>query len=135
MPIKKLMPTFSLEGERVLALEQIVPEAFADGGINWDTLKEALGEHLEEEGRDAEHFGLFWHGKRDARRLSSIPSKGTLAPAPGEGVDEETTENVFIEGDNLEVLKLLQKSYAKRIKMIYIDPPYNTGKDFIYKDT
>ena len=66
--------------------------------------------------------------------MASIPSKGTLVPCPGEGIDEENTRNIFIEGENLEVLKILQKSYAGRIKMIYIDPPYNTGNDFVYDD-
>jgi adenine-specific DNA-methyltransferase len=93
-----------------------------------------LGEYLEDEDAEAEHFGLFWPGKREARRLASRPSEGTLPPQPGLGVDEETTHNLFIEGENLEVLKLLQKSYAGRVKMIYIDPPYNTGQDFIYPD-
>jgi len=91
-----------------------------------------MGEHLEDE--ESERFGLFWPGKREARRLASMPSKGTLVPAPGEGVNEDSTRNIFIEGENLEVLKLLQKSYAGRVKMIYIDPPYNTGNDFVYSD-
>ncbi len=134
MPIEKLKPTFSLESERIEALKQIIPEAFADGKINWETLKELFAPNLEDESEDAEHFGLNWPGKRQARRLASMPSKGTLVPVPGEGVNEDTTQNIFIEGDNLEALKLLQKSYAGRIKMIYIDPPYNTGNDFIYKD-
>ena len=128
----KLRPTFSLEEDRLVALRQILPEAFADGKINFETLRELLGEKVEDE-RD-EHFGLSWTGKKEARRLAGLPSKGTLVPTPGEGVDEATTENIFIEGDNLEVLKLLHKSYRGRVKMIYIDPPYNTGNDFIYKD-
>lgn len=135
MPIEKLKPTFSIDRESLNALKQITPEAFVDGKVNWETLKEALGEYLEDDSSNAEPFGLFWPGKRDARKLTSLPSKGSLVPVLGEGVDEATTENIFIEGDNLEVLKLLQKSYAGRIKMIYIDPPYNTGNDFIYKDT
>jgi len=134
MPITKLRPTFTFDQARLDALRAIAPEAFADGKINRDALLEALGEHLEDEGRDAEHFGLFWPGKRDARRLASTPSTRSLRPAPGEGVHEDTTRHLFIEGDNLEVLKLLQKSYAGRVKMIYIDPPYNTGNDFIYND-
>ena len=134
MTVTKLRPTFTFDQERLDALQTIAPEAFADGQINWDVLKEALGEHLEEEGAAAEHFGLTWPGKRAARRLASQPSAGTLLPAPGEGVNEATTRNIFIEGDNLEVLKLLQKSYAGRVKMIYIDPPYNTGQDFVYHD-
>lgn len=136
MPITKLTPenNYPYLEDRLKALEQAVPEAFTDGKINWDTLREVLGENLEEEGRD-EYFGLNWPGKRDARKRAAIPSRGTLVPAPGEGVNEETTENLFIEGDNLEVLKLLQKSYAGKIKMIYIDPPYNTGNDFVYNDS
>lgn len=134
MPITKLRPSFTLTEDRLAELRAVVPEAFADGAINWDALREALGEHLESDGPKAEHFGLFWPGKREARRLAAMPSKGALIPAPGEGVDEATTRNLFIEGDNLEVLKLLQKSYAGRVKMIYIDPPYNTGNDFVYKD-
>lgn len=132
MPLSKLRPSFTLTEDRLKELQAVVPEAFADGRINWDTLREALGDTLEDETK--EHFGLFWPGKREARRLTAMPSKGTLIPQPGEGVDEENTHNLFIEGDNLEVLKLLQKSYAGRVKMIYIDPPYNTGGDFIYSD-
>jgi adenine-specific DNA-methyltransferase len=132
MSIEKLRPSFTFTEDRLHELQQVVPEAFADGKINWDTLREALGEHLEDE--EQEHFGLTWPGKREARRLAAMPSKGTLVPVPGEGVNEENTHNIFIEGENLEVLKLLKKSYANRIQMIYIDPPYNTGNDLIYKD-
>src|SRR5260370_22472838 len=110
MPIERLKPTFSLTEERLRGLEDVVPEAFADGRINWDTLREILGERLEDEEAGAEHFGLFWPGKREARRLAVQPSKGALAPAPGEGVDEETTENIFIEGDNSTILKLLHNT-------------------------
>lgn len=134
MTITKLRPTFTFDQERLDALRAIVPEAFADGKVNWEVLQEALGERLEEEGQDAEHFGLFWPGKREARRLASMPSAGALKQVKGEGVNEETTRHIFIEGDNLEVLKLLQKAYAGRVKMIYIDPPYNTGNDFVYRD-
>ena len=135
MSITKLTPenNYPYLQERLEALRQAVPEAFADGKINWDTLREVLGENLEDEGRE-EYFGLNWPGKREARKRAATPSRATLVPAPGEGVNEDTTENLFIEGDNLEVLKLLQKSYAGKIKMIYIDPPYNTGNDFIYND-
>ncbi len=132
MSIEKLRPSFTFTEDRIKELQAVVPEAFADGKINWDVLREALGEHLEDENQ--EHFGLFWPGKREARRLAAMPSKGTLIPQPGQGANEDTTHNIFIEGDNLEVLKLLQKSYAGRIKMIYIDPPYNTGNDFVYPD-
>ena len=132
MPLSKLRPSFTLTEDRLKELQAVIPEAFADGRINWDTLREALGETLEDESQ--EHFGLFWPGKREARRLAALPSKGTLIPQPGAGVDEDNTHNLFIEGDNLEVLKLLQKSYAGRVKLIYIDPPYNTGNDLIYPD-
>src|SRR5690606_3407586 len=79
-------------------------------------------------------YGLNWHGKRRARQLALTPSTGTLRPCPEESVDWDTTQNLMIEDDNLEVLKLLQKSYAGKVKLIYIDPPYNTGKDFVYPD-
>lgn len=134
MTITRLRPSFTFTEERLAELRAVVPEAFADGRVNWEALKEALGGWTEPEDEGAEHFGLFWPGKREARRLAAKPSRGTLVPVPGEGVNEETTRNLFIEGDNLEVLKLLQKSYAGRVKMIYIDPPYNTGNDFVYKD-
>lgn len=83
---------------------------------------------------DAEKFGLTWPGKRASRQEAMTPCRSALHPAPGEGVDEATTRNLFLEGDNLDALKLLQASYASRIKLIYIDPPYNTGKAFIYND-
>lgn len=143
MPHERLKPTFTFDEERLKQLQQIAPEAFADGQINWDTLKEALGEYLEDDGPDAEHFGLFWPGKKQARKMAATPSKGTLVPVYGEGLKADGTpdtdgnndsRNIFIEGENLEVLKILQKSYAGRIKMIYIDPPYNTGNDFVYED-
>ena len=134
MPVEKLTPSFTFTEERLQALQAVVPEAFADGQVNWETLKAALEPFLEDEGSGTEHFGLFWPGKRQARRLAAQPSKGTLRPVKGQGVNEDITHNLFIEGDNLEVLKLLQKSYAGRAKLIYIDPPYNTGNDFVYKD-
>lgn len=132
-PWEKLEPTFSLVEDRLRILRQTLPEAFTDGKINFETLKELLGEAIADDEQD-EHFGLSWTGKREARKLAGMPSKGTLVPVKGKGLHEDTTENIFIEGDNLEVLKLLHKSYYGKIKMIYIDPPYNTGNDFIYKD-
>ncbi|SFO09307.1 adenine-specific DNA-methyltransferase [Xenorhabdus japonica] len=81
-----------------------------------------------------ERYNFTWQGKARARQIAQTPSTGTLRPCKEESINWDTTENLFIGGDNLEVLKLLQKSYHKKIKMIYIDPPYNTGKDFIYKD-
>ena len=94
-------------------------------------LKQLLGTEVNE---SEEKYDLNWHGKRQARRLALTPSTGTLRPCREDSVDWDTTRNLMIEGDNLEVLKLLQKSYAGKVKLIYIDPPYNTGKDFIYPD-
>lgn len=117
--------------ENVERLKELFPEAFTEEKIDFDVLKQVLGGVVDE--RD-EKYGLNWHGKRRARQIALTPSTGTLRPAPDESVDWDETRNLFIEGDNLEVLKLLQKSYAGKIKMIYIDPPYNTGKDFVYSD-
>jgi adenine-specific DNA-methyltransferase len=132
MPHERLKPTFTFTEDRVRELKKIAPEAFGDGKIDWDSLREALGENLEEEGK--EHYVFNWPGKRGAKKIAVKSPQGTLIPVKGDGVNEDTTGNIFIEGDNLEVLKLLQKSYASKIKVIYIDPPYNTGNDFIYKD-
>lgn len=112
-------------------LKAIFPEAVTEGKIDFDALKETLGEYLETR---EERYNFSWAGKSKARRLAQTPTTGTLRPCPEESVDWEKTENLFIEGDNLEVLKLLQKSYQGQVKMIYIDPPYNTGKDFVYPD-
>lgn len=113
------------------ALKAMFPEAFKEGGIDFDVLKQLLNGPVDEKD---EKYGLNWHGKRKARQIALTPSTGTLLPCPEESVDWESTQNMMIEGDNLEVLKLLQKSYAGRVKAIYIDPPYNTGKDFVYPD-
>ena len=112
-------------------LKTLFPEAFKEGGVDFEVLKQLLGGQVDER---EEKYGLNWHGKRRARQIALTPSTGTLRPCPGESVDWDTTQNLMIEGDNLEVLKLLQKSYAGTVKMIYIDPPYNTGKDFVYPD-
>ena len=118
-------------GENIQQLRTLFPEAFTEGRVDFDVLKQLLGGAVDE--RD-EKYGLNWHGKRQARQLALTPSTGTLRPCPEDSVDWDTTQNLMIEGDNLEVLKLLQKSYAGKVKLIYIDPPYNTGKDFIYPD-
>lgn len=112
-------------------LQSLFPEAFSEGKVQFDVLRQLLGEAVDEAD---EKYGLNWHGKRRARQIALTPSTGTLRPCPYESVDWDTTQNLMIEGDNLEVLKLLQKSYAGKAKMIYIDPPYNTGKDFVYAD-
>ncbi|GIK27935.1 MAG: DNA methylase N-4 [Chloroflexota bacterium] len=134
MSYERLRPAFTFDAERLEQLKAIAPEAFADGKVNWNALRGALGDFIEDEGADAEHFGLFWPGKRAARRRASEASIGTLIPVLGEGVNEDTTRNIFIEADNLDALKLLQKAYAGRVKMIFVDPPYNTGSDFVYRD-
>jgi adenine-specific DNA-methyltransferase len=113
------------------ALQQEFPEVFAEGHIDFDQLKRVLGEWVEP---DRERFGLNWPGKAACMKVIQAPSVGTLKPCREESVDWDTTQNLFIEGDNLEVLKLLQKAYFGKVKMIYIDPPYNTGKEFIYPD-
>ena len=112
-------------------LKALFPEIVTEGKIDFKVLQEVLGNELEE---GEEYYRFTWAGKANARREAQKPSTGTLRPAPEESLDWDTTENLYIEGDNLEVLKLLQKGYAGKIKMIYIDPPYNTGYDFIYKD-
>ena len=112
-------------------LKILFPEAFIEDKIDFEVLKQQLGGTVDE---TEEKYGLNWHGKRKARQLALTPSTGTLRPCPEKSVDWDTTKNLMIEGDNLEVLKLLQKSYAGKVKLIYIDPPYNTGKDFIYPD-
>jgi len=117
--------------ERLVALQEIFPEVFTEGKVDFDRLKQTLGESVDE-GR--ERYGLSWAGKSEAIRNLQVQSVGTLNPVLEESVNFETTANLFIEGDNLEVLKLLQKSYYSQIKMIYIDPPYNTGNEFIYPD-
>lgn len=117
--------------ENLDGLRALFPEAFVEGKVDFETLKQLLGGAVDER---EEKYGLNWHGKRRARQLALTPSTGTLRPAPDESVDWDTTQNLMIEGDNLEVLKLLQKSYAGKVKLIYIDPPYNTGKDFVYPD-
>lgn len=120
-----------LLAENIEHVKALFPEAFTEGKIDFDVLKQLLGGAIEER---EEKYGLNWYGKRRARQLALTPSTGTLRPCPEDSVNWDTTQNLMIEGDNLEVLKLLQKSYAGRVKLIYIDPPYNTGKDFIYAD-
>lgn len=112
-------------------LADLFPEIVADGKINLDTLKTIISADVEE-GR--ERFGLTWPGKAQAIHTAQTPTTATLTPDKENSLNWDTTQNVFIEGDNLEVLKILQKHYYGRIKLIYIDPPYNTGKDFVYKD-
>lgn len=113
-------------------LKELFPEAFSEGCLDPKVLVELLPQGSVDERE--EKYGLNWHGKRQARQVALSPSTGTLRPAPEESANWDTTQNIMIEGDNLEVLKLLQKSYAGKVKLIYIDPPYNTGNDFVYPD-
>ena len=117
--------------ENIDHLKTLFPEAFTEGKLDFDVLKQLLGGAVQDK---EEKYGLNWHGKRRARQLALTPSTGTLRPCPEDSVDWDSTRNLMIEGDNLEVLKLLQKSYAGKVKLIYIDPPYNTGGDFVYPD-
>ena len=120
-----------LVSENIAQLKTLFPETFAEGKIDFAVLRQLLGDAIDE---GTEKYGLNWHGKWHARRLALMPSAGTLRPCPDESLNWDATQNLMIEGDNLEVLKLLQKSYYGKVKLIYIDPPYNTGKDFIYPD-
>ena len=135
--MKKVRPeegeSVDIVSENIERLKELFPDAFSEGEVDFDVLRQLLGDaKVLDEGE--EKYGLVWHGKKKARQIALTPSTGTLLPCPEESVDWDTTKNLFIEGDNLEVLKLLQKSYANKVKMIYIDPPYNTGGEFIYPD-
>lgn len=125
------LQSMNITADNITKLKSLFPEAFSEGSIDFDVLKQLLGANVDEK---EERYGLNWHGKRQARQLALTPSRGTLRPCKDESVDWHNTKNLMIEGDNLEVLKLLQKSYAGKVKLIYIDPPYNTGQDFIYSD-
>ncbi|QQN74914.1 hypothetical protein [Croceicoccus sp. YJ47] len=120
-----------LARENIERLKALFPQIVADGKVDFDVLRQLLGDEVEE---GEERYGLNWKGKRRARAFAMTPSLGTLRPAPEDSVDWDTTQNIMIEGDNLEVLKLLRRSYAGKVKLIYIDPPYNTGSDFVYPD-
>lgn len=123
--------TADIVGQNTEKLKELFPEVFTDGNIDFDALRDILGSYVDDR---QERYSFNWNGKALSRRIAQTPSTGTLRPCPEESIDWDSTRNLFIEGDNLEVLKLLQKSYHKKVKMIYIDPPYNTGKDFIYPD-
>ena len=121
----------SLKNQRIEHLKKTFPECFTEGKIDYLKLREILGEGAEE-GTERYHF--TWSGKRDAIKLLQTPTRATLVPCLEESVDFDASGNIFIEGDNLEVLKLLYKPYFGQVKAIYIDPPYNTGGDFVYPD-
>lgn len=131
--IEKLpLTSMDLKEHQLLKLKELFPEVFTEGlKVDWEKLKLTVGEDIDV---GKERFGMNWAGKADCYKTIQQPSVATLIPVREESVDFDITENLFIEGDNLEVLKLLQKSYLGKVKMIYIDPPYNTGNDFIYPD-
>lgn len=123
--------TPNFQTELAAQLADLIPEAIADGKLDVEKLKELLDGDAAD---SSERFGLFWPGKKRALRAAQRPTTATLKPDFENSKDWDTTQNVFIEGDNLEVLKILQKHYHAKVKLIYIDPPYNTGKDFVYPD-
>ncbi|GAB1443995.1 hypothetical protein MASR2M39_28400 [Ignavibacteriales bacterium] len=126
------LDSMNIKEEQISQLKQLFPEVFTEGNkIDWERLRLTFGENIDV---GKERFGLNWAGKSECFKLIQQPSTGTLVPSREESINFDTTENLFIEGDNLEVLKLLQKSYFGKVKMIYIDPPYNTGNDFVYID-
>jgi len=117
--------------DNIEQLKQLFPEIITEDKINFDKLKEVLGQEIDDTN---EKYDFTWRGKHESVKISQTPSEGTLRPSKKDSKQWDTTKNLYIEGDNLEVLKLLQKSYYGKINCIYIDPPYNTGKDFIYED-
>ena len=123
--------TLDLESANKDKLRAVFPECFTEGRLDIDKLLSLCGEYITD---DFEKYEFKWKGKSDCLRLAQKRSTATLRPVPGDSVNWGTTQNLYIEGDNLEVLKLLQKSYFRKVKMIYIDPPYNTGNDFVYED-
>lgn len=129
---KQELTSMNISEEQLLKLKQLFPEVFTEGlKVDWEKLKLTLGESID---IGKERYGMNWPGKADCFKTIQQPSIATLVPAREESIDFDTTQNLFIEGDNLEVLKLLQKSYLSKIKFMYFDPPYNTGKEFIYPD-
>lgn len=142
MDLKRLRLTSAVPSDfTVEALRQVIPSAFTevrgeDGQlthkVDFDRLRELLGDAIAD--ADEERFGFYWVGKQEAKRAAAQPTRQTLRPVEEESVAWESTQNLYIEGDNLEVLKLLQTAYIGKVKMIYIDPPYNTGNDFVYND-
>lgn len=123
--------SLDIEGVNKERLKSVFPECFSEGKLDIDKLLNLCGEYIDE---DFEKYKFEWKGKAECYRIAQKRSTGTLRPCVEESVNFDTTKNMYIEGDNLEVLKLLQTSYYRKVKMIYIDPPYNTGNDFVYED-
>ena len=130
--IKKLdLKSKNITEEQKAKLKELFPEVFTEDKIDFDKLRLTLGSEVDD---GEERFGMTWPGKRDCFKVIQEPSIGTLKPCRDESVNWDKTENLFIEGDNLEVLKLFQKSYYGKVKVVCIDSPYNTGNEFIYPD-
>lgn len=130
--ITKISPySMDIENEELTKLKKVFPQCFSEGSLDIDKLLSLCGKYID---KDFEKYKFEWSGKSECYRIAGKRSTGTLRPCPEESVNFDTTNNLYIEGDNLEVLKLLQSSYYNKIKMIYIDPPYNTGNDFVYED-
>lgn len=123
--------SLNLEKDNVERIKKLFPEAVEEGKINFDMLRAMLGDEVDD---SREKYQFTWNGKAKAIKLAQTPSSATLRPCKEKSKNWDTTENLYVEGDNLEVLKQLQKTYYGKIKMIYIDPPYNTGNDFVYHD-
>ena len=123
--------SMDLMEENLNSLKQLFPEVFTEGKIDFEKLRLVLGDEVDD---NEERYEFTWHGKKNAIRRAQTPSTGTLIPDKEGSKNWDDTDNLYIEGDNLEVLKLMQKSYFGKVKIIYIDPPYNTGKDFVYHD-
>ena len=123
--------SLDLEAENIKKLKQLFPSVVSEGKIDFELLREILGDQVDE---GLERYEFSWPGKKDAIRLAQLKSTSTLIPCKSKSVDWSNTHNLYLEGDNLEVLKQLQKTYFGKVNVIYIDPPYNTGKDFIYND-
>lgn len=130
-PQKVNLTSSNLSEEKLAELYRILPEAFAENKIDFDKLRTVLGDSVVQ---GSDKFSFSWAGKSNAIKNVLVPSHLTLNPEPEQSIKWDESENLFIEGDNLEVLKLLQKAYFEKVKMIYIDPPYNTGHDFVYND-
>ena len=130
-PEKMELTSMDVAQQKRQELRQLLPEVFTEDRVDFEQLRRVMGDWVEP-GREL--FGLNWPGKAECMKIIQQPSVATLKPVRDESINFDETENLFIEGDNLEVLKLLQKAYFGKVKMIYIDPPYNTGKEFIYPD-
>jgi adenine-specific DNA-methyltransferase len=131
--MKPIEPHRGIGEEKLAQLKEILPEVFRENKLDIEALETILGDAIEDDS-SPERYQLSWAGKRKSMQAANLPYTGTLRYQKGKGIDEEKTGNIYIEGENLEVLRILQKSYQGKIKMIYIDPPYNTGNDFIYND-